>query len=54
MRCLNCSVSYSTNQQRELAQHNGPEFDHWRRRSLAALGVFLPPVGDGEFAADER
>jgi len=23
-----------------LMGHSGPFFDHWRRRSLAALGVF--------------
>ena len=27
---------------RELREHNGPWFEHWRRRSLAALGVFGP------------
>jgi hypothetical protein len=24
----------------ELVAHDGPFFDHWRRQSLAALGVF--------------
>lgn len=24
-----------------LKLHDGPEFDHWRRRSLAALGVIV-------------
>ena len=27
---------------RDLKAHDGPWFDHWRRRSLAALGVFAP------------
>jgi hypothetical protein len=27
---------------RDLATHSGAWFDHWRRRSLAALGVFAP------------
>ena len=27
---------------RDLVTHSGGYFDHWRRRSLAALGVFAP------------
>jgi hypothetical protein len=27
---------------RDLLNHSGPWFTHWRRRSLAALGVSLP------------
>lgn len=26
----------------QLREHSGPWFDHWRQRSLAALGVGLP------------
>jgi hypothetical protein len=29
-----------------LVAHSGPYFDHWRNRSLAALGVFV--VDDAE------
>jgi len=25
---------------RELVAHDGPAFDHWRRRTLASFGVF--------------
>ena len=35
---------------RDLVAHSGPGFAHWRRRSLAALGVILPvdePPDDG-------
>jgi predicted MarR family transcription regulator len=27
---------------RHLVEHSGEAFDHWRARSLAALGVFTP------------
>ena len=27
---------------RELREHKGPHFDHWRQRCLAAFGVFAP------------
>lgn len=30
----------------ELQEHRGPFFDHWRRRTLAAFGVF--PVDGGD------
>jgi hypothetical protein len=26
---------------RQLIAHNGPHFDHWRRRCLAAFGVVV-------------
>lgn len=34
---------------RDLHEHRGPYFDHWRQRSLAALGIFEPP----DAASDE-
>ena len=29
----------------DLVEHKGPYFEHWRQRSLAALGI-LPPVDE--------
>lgn len=32
----------------DLVTHSGPWFDHWRRRSLASLGVFAPLDDDAD------
>lgn len=40
---------------RQLRAHSGPWFDHWRRRSAAGLGIFLPPPQpEPELDASER
>jgi len=30
----------------DLRAHSGPYFDHWRRRSLAALGVIVVDIDE--------
>lgn len=41
--CAAHSEQREVENNRQLAAHAGPWFDHWRRRSAAALGIFLPP-----------
>lgn len=40
-RCADCGESTQLANNRQLAAHGGPFFDHWRRRSAAALGLVL-------------
>lgn len=50
-KCASCGETLVIENNRQLAAHDGPFFEHWRRRSLAALGVFLPlpsPTGAGD------
>lgn len=39
--CADCGDVNSTVNRQQLRAHAGPYFDHWRRRSLAALGVIV-------------
>lgn len=41
-RCVDCGDNRCVDNYRQLRAHSGPHFDHWRRRCLAALGVFEP------------
>jgi hypothetical protein len=41
-KCHDCGVGKLALNDLQLHDHRGPFFDHWRRRSLAALGVMLP------------
>src|SRR5216117_3383933 len=38
--CQDCGEGHRNANLVCLVTHQGPYFDHWRRRSLAALGVF--------------
>jgi hypothetical protein len=38
-KCYDCGGSRMVENARQLSEHSGPWFDHWRRRSLAALGI---------------
>jgi len=40
-KCARCGFERATRNAVSLKLHAGPEFDHWRRRSLAALGVIV-------------
>ena len=40
--CLDCGSRREVDNYRDLRQHSGPFFDHWRKRSLAAFGVVMP------------
>ena len=45
--CPRCSEVRMLDNHRDLKDHRGPFFEHWRRRTLAAFGVFLDePSGD--------
>lgn len=43
--CLEHGLQRMNENNVQLAEHRGPWFEHWRRRSLAALGVRL--IDDG-------
>jgi hypothetical protein len=40
--CLECADLRKTENMDQLVGHDGPYFNHWRRRTLAAFGVTLP------------
>lgn len=40
--CGECGAKRAIENYRDLRQHSGPFFEHWRRRSLAAYGVVMP------------
>jgi hypothetical protein len=40
-KCWTCGGSRVLANADDLRRHSGPYFDHWRRRSLAALGVIV-------------
>jgi hypothetical protein len=39
--CLEHGLARMNANNNQLAEHRGPFFDHWRRRTLASLGVGL-------------
>lgn len=39
-KCAECSETRMVENFTALRAHRGPAFDHWRRRTLAAFGVF--------------
>ena len=41
-KCASCGDRLLEENNAAMRDHRGPFFDHWRRRSLAALGVILP------------
>lgn len=41
-KCAGCGDRRLLENNAAMRDHRGPYFDHWRRRSLAALGVILP------------
>lgn len=45
--CAMCGEARRTANLVCLVAHDGPYFDHWRVRSLAALGVFVLDDADG-------
>jgi hypothetical protein len=46
--CRGCGERRREENILQLIAHDGPHFEHWRRRSLAALGVAaLDATGDG-------
>lgn len=54
-KCSVCGERRMIGNLRAMLRHDGAEFDHWKRRSLAALGVFLPPPEpEPELDAHER
>lgn len=40
--CHECGMAALAANMYQLNAHSGPYFDHWRRRTLAAFGIFLP------------
>lgn len=39
--CINCGPLIQAEATMQLVEHNGPWFDHWRARCLAAFGINL-------------
>jgi len=39
-RCEGCGRARNNENHEQLLAHSGPFFDHWRKRTLAAFGVF--------------
>ena len=47
-KCVECGEGRMIANRRELREHDGPFFDHWRLRVLAAFGVAAPGEADGD------
>ena len=45
-KCATCGDVLMLVNNRDLQRHHGPMFDHWRRRSLAALGIAVDEPDD--------
>ena len=47
-RCVECGETNMLENHRQLIAHDGPAFEHWRRRTLAAFGVIQVDADRGE------
>jgi hypothetical protein len=43
--CHRCGEAKHLEHNRQLRQHAGPWFEHWRRQTLAAFGVAVDTTG---------
>lgn len=47
-KCDDCGEGRMIANRRELREHSGPFFVHWRRRTLAAFGIALVDGDDDQ------
>lgn len=53
-RCAECGEGHMLENARQLAAHDGPWFQHWRRQCVAAFGAILASDLDAYLEGDDR